>query len=185
MPAGMFTLIFLLRLTAPLPRQAGQGLWIILPEPPHLGQGPLLCTMPKGVRFVVRTLPVPWQSGQVSAVVPGAQPVPLQSGHSSTRPTVMSFLQPKAASSKLSVTPTRTLSPRMGPFRRAPEPDPKPKMSPRSPNISPKPPKPPNPPKSPKPAPPSPKPALGSKAAKPNWSYFFLFSGSLRTWPPR
>mgnify|MGYP000211180891 CR=1 FL=1 len=27
--------------------------------------------MPKGVRCVVRTLPVPWQSGQTSGVVPG------------------------------------------------------------------------------------------------------------------
>ena len=73
--------------------------------------------MPKGVRCVVRTLPVPRQSGQISGVVPGAQPVPWQSGHCSTFETLISFLQPKAASSKLMVTEARRLSPRFGPLR--------------------------------------------------------------------
>ena len=139
--------------------------------------------MPKGVRFVVRTVPLPWQSGQVSAVVPAAQPLPWQSGHSSTRPTLISFLQPKAASSKVSVTPTRTLSPRCGPFRRAEDAAAeaedvaqvaeyiskaaKAAEVPESAEAA---------------AAPPPKPALGSKAACPNWSYFLRFSGSPSTW---
>ena len=147
MPGGDVDRNLLVRLTAPLPRQVGQGWWIILPVPPQRWQGPLLCTMPKGVRFVVRTVPLPLQSGQVSAVVPGAQPVPRAVGALLNPAHAYFLLAAKAASSKLSVTPTRTLSPRIGPFRRAEEPPPKPKMSPRSPNISPKPPKPPKPPK--------------------------------------
>ena len=141
--------------------------------------------MPKGVRCVVRTVPVPLQSGQTSGVVPGAQPVPLQSAHFSTRPTVTSFLQPKAASSKEMFTLARRFSPRRGALgfvRVPPKPPPKPppkkleKMSPRSPK-SPKPSKP-APPKPSKPAPP--KPALGSKAAWPYWSYFARLSSSER-----
>lgn len=38
------------------------------------------CTAPNGVRCVVLTVPLPLQSGHISGVVPGAQPVPLQSG---------------------------------------------------------------------------------------------------------
>ena len=41
----------------------------------------MVCAMPNGVRWVVRTWPLPPQSGQTSGVVPGAQPVPLQSVH--------------------------------------------------------------------------------------------------------
>ncbi len=72
------------------------------------------CTAPTGVRCVVLTVPLPLQSGHISGVVPGAQPVPLQSGHCSMRGTVTSFLQPKAASSKLTVTEVSMLSPRLG-----------------------------------------------------------------------
>ena len=74
---------------------------MILPLPRHFWHGPVDWAMPKGVRWVVRTVPLPRQSGQVSAVVPGAQPVPLQSGQVSMRGAVTSFSQPKAASSKL------------------------------------------------------------------------------------
>ena len=70
---------------------------MILPVPRHFEQGDVDWAMPKGVRCVVRTVPEPLQSGQTSGVVPGAQPVPLQSAHFSTRPTVTSFLQPAEA----------------------------------------------------------------------------------------
>ena len=146
---------------------------MILPVPRHFEHGAVDCAMPKGVRWVVRTVPLPLQSGQTSGVVPGAQPVPLQSAHFSTRPTVTSFLQPKAASSKDMFTLARRLSPRrgaLGLLRAEPKPPPKKleKMSPRSP-------------KSPKPSnPPPPKPAEGSKAAWPNWSYFARLSSSER-----
>ena len=35
----------------------------------------MVCAMPNGVLCVVRTWPLPLQSGQTSGVVPGAQPV--------------------------------------------------------------------------------------------------------------
>ena len=45
----------------------------------------MVCAMPNGVLCVVRTWPLPLQSGQTSGVVPGAQPVPLQSPQGSMR----------------------------------------------------------------------------------------------------
>ena len=59
-------------------------------------------------------MPVPRQSGQTSAVVPFSQPVPRQVSHCSTRSMLISFSQPKAASSKLMATLVRRLSPRCG-----------------------------------------------------------------------
>ena len=124
---------------------------MILPLPRHFWHGPVDWAMPKGVRWVVRTVPLPRQSGQVSAVVPGAQPVPLQSGQVSMRGAVTSFSQPKAASSKLMFSEARTSSPRRGALGLrvwAPPPKMLEKMSPKPPppKISSKPPKPPKPP---------------------------------------
>ena len=84
------------------------------PVPPHLRQGPLETKTPMGVCRRVCTVPVPWQSGQISGVVPGAQPFPLQVGHCSLRSKVTDFSQPKAASVKLTETLARMLSPRWG-----------------------------------------------------------------------
>ena len=166
MPAGIFTLIFWFLRTAPLPPHLGQGFFTILPRPPHFLHAPMDWTMPKGVRCVVRTEPVPLQSGHCSGLVPLAAPLPPQSGQGSTRPMLISLLQPKAASSKDTVTLARMLSPFLGPPRCAPPPKMSPKPPPkRSPKMSPKPP---NPPKPPKPGPPEPKPPLGSNAA---WPY--------------
>ena len=97
-----------------MPLQVLHGWWMILPVPRHLEHAELDCTMPNGVRCVVRTEPVPLQSGQTSGVVPGWQPEPLQSGQVSTRPIVTSFSQPNAASSKLMLTLVRILSPLRG-----------------------------------------------------------------------
>ena len=126
---------------------------MILPRPPHFGQVVVVAKTPMGVCRRCCTCPLPPHWVQTSGVVPASQPLPLQVGHWSTRSTVTSFSQPKAASSKDTVTPTRMLSPRWGPLRleRAapPKPPPKkePKMSPRSPKSkSVNPPKPPPPP---------------------------------------
>ena len=120
------------------------------PLPPHLGQGPVVANTPMGVCRRCCTVPVPPQLEQVSGLVPGAAPEPLQVSHCSTRSRLISFSQPKAASSKVMVSPMRRLSPRWGPVRvrdPPPKPPPKklPKMSPRSPKSKPvsKPPPPP------------------------------------------
>ena len=118
-------------------------------------------------------VPLPWQSGHTSAVVPGAQPVPWQSSQVSVRLRTISFSQPKAASSKVMVTAARRVSPFMGPVRWRLEPPPnpppkkEPKMSPRSMSPMSKP----NPPPLNPPA-----PKLGSTPAWPNWSYLARFS---------
>ena len=75
---------------------------------------------PKGVRWAWVTVPVPWQSGHTSGVVPWAQPLPLQVGQDSLRSTVTDFSQPKAASVKSTEMLARMLSPR---FPRAPRPE--------------------------------------------------------------
>ena len=178
MPAGMSTLTVRLRRTMPLPLQVGQGWAMVLPLPPHSGQVVWDCMVPKGVREVCTTVPLPWQREQVSAVVPSAQPLPWQSLHSSTFCTLSSRVQPKAASSKETVTLLRTLEPCWGPFRRPPPPPPK---------MSPKPPPKPPPNRSLRISAKPPKSALllwkpeGSKAAKPYWSYFARLSGSEST----
>ena len=147
MPAGMVTDSFFWFRTVPLPRHFWQGLLTIRPVPPHRGQAPVDWNTPKAVRCCVRTVPVPPQSGQDSALVPGAAPVPAQSGQASTREMVISFWQPKAASSKATVSRTRRLSPRWGPLRAAPRvpvpppKPPKPKPEKISPKISPRSPK--------------------------------------------
>ena len=56
--------------------------------------GELADITPKGVRCCVRTFPVPLHSGQVSGVVPSAQPVPPQVSQSSMRGTFMSLPDP-------------------------------------------------------------------------------------------
>ena len=100
--------------------------------------------------------PVPWQSGQVSGEVPeGRSRCPGRRRRARSGPTLTSFSQPKAASSKLMVRDRRMLSPRWGALglvrRPPPKPPPKklPKMSPRSPKSKP----PSNPPLKPPPAP--------------------------------
>ena len=143
---------------------------MILPLPPHLGQVVVVAKVKAPPPRWIRIWPLPWQSGQTSAVVPGAQPVPWQSSQDSVRLRVISFSQPKAASSKLMETDARRVSPFMGPLRARLEPPPKPppkkepKISPRS--MSPMS----NPPKPPKPPPGPPAPKLGSTPAWPNWS---------------
>ena len=87
---------------------------MIRPVPPHLVQGEVEANTPMGVCRRVWTLPLPWQVGHTSGVVPAAQPLPLQVGHCSLRSTESSFSQPKAASVKVTVTAARMLSPRWG-----------------------------------------------------------------------
>ena len=83
---------------------------MIFPVPPQREQVSWLCIMPKGVREVRSTTPLPRQSGQTSGVVPASQPVPWQVSHGSTFCTSSSLLQPKAASLKSTDTLARTLA---------------------------------------------------------------------------
>ena len=101
MPAGTFTWTFFCRRTPPLPPQALHFWWMIFPSPRQLGQTVEVDMVPKTVRCCTRTWPVPWHSGQTSAVVPGSQPVPPQTSQLSTCWMVTSFSQPKAASSRV------------------------------------------------------------------------------------
>lgn len=128
------------RRTWPLPPQSLQGDLMILPLPPQRGQGPVVAKTPIGVCRRCWTWPLPPQLEQVSGLVPGAAPLPWQVSHCSTRSRVTSFSQPKAASSKVMLSPMRRLSPRWGPLRvllpLPPNPLPPkklPKISPRSP----------------------------------------------------
>lgn len=75
---------------------------MIFPLPPQRVQGEEVAKTPMGVCRRTWTVPVPWQSGQTSGVVPSAQPLPWQLEQGSSRSTVTAFSQPKAASSKLS-----------------------------------------------------------------------------------
>ena len=138
---------------------------MILPLPPQTGQGLSDC-MVMPMKFCwVRMVPRPPHFEHVSGLEPALQPLPPQAEQGSTRPMVISFSQPKAASSKVMESSTPRFCPRAGPPRRslALEPPPKksPKMLPRS--------KPSNPPKPPvKPPPPWLAAKLGSTPAKPN-----------------
>ena len=49
---------------------------MILPLPPQREQGVDVAKTPMGVCRRTCTVPVPWQSGQISGVVPSAQPLP-------------------------------------------------------------------------------------------------------------
>ena len=85
-----------------------------LPRPPHLGQGAEVDMKPRGVCWRWCTIPRPPQVWQISAVVPGSQPEPLQVSKGSTRSMITSFSQPKQASSQVMFTLVRRLSPRWG-----------------------------------------------------------------------
>ena len=167
MPAGNFTISLWLRRTLPLPLQRLHGVRMILPVPRQSGQAAVDCIVMPMKFCCVRTEPVPLQRGQVSALVPGAAPLPWHWSQSSTRETVTSFSAPKAASSNVSSTRAPMSSPCMGALAlrrvlRPPPPKKLPKISPRSP-------------KSPNPAPPNGLPPafglkFGSTPAKPYWS---------------
>ena len=89
-----------------------------MPVPRHLEQVVVVeKAKPPAPRWM-RTWPAPRQSGQVSAVVPAAQPEPLHSSQVSVRLSSISLVQPKAASSKVRARLTRRLSPFWGPLRR-------------------------------------------------------------------
>ena len=79
MPAGMLTLMVLRLRDCAAAAAVGAG----LVNDPALaaaacGRGQLVANTPMGVCRRTCTVPVPWQSGQISGVVPGAQPLPWQ-----------------------------------------------------------------------------------------------------------
>ncbi len=108
------TVIFLCLRTVPEPWQVEQGVWMIFPVPWQRVQGALVAKVKAPPPRWMRMTPVPRQSGQVSAVVPLAQPVPLQASQVSEREREISFSQPKAASSKETLTAARRVSPFRG-----------------------------------------------------------------------
>ena len=103
MPAGTFTVLRLLTRTLPRPWHFWQGSVMILPLPRHLEQVRTFWMRPKGVFCTTRSWPVPLQVEQVSTLLPGFAPLPWHSGHSSSRTRLISFSQPKAASSRVMV----------------------------------------------------------------------------------
>ena len=85
MPAGMVTDTRCFFRTLPDPPHFLQGVWMIFPVPRHLEQVVVVeKAKPPAPRWM-RTWPAPRQSGQVSAVVPAAQPEPLHSSQVSVR----------------------------------------------------------------------------------------------------
>ena len=148
---------------------------MIFPVPRQRSQVWVDWTTPKGVRWLMRTWPVPPQLGQVLGEVPAAAPVPWQSAQVSICWYSTVFLQPLAASSKEMVRLAWTSLPRRGALGlalRAPPPKPPKKLSKMS--VKSKPPWKGLPP-------PAPPPKLGSTPAWPNWSYRARFSLSERT----
>src|SRR3712207_7355247 len=79
-PAGILTLTCLFLRTLPLPPQTGHGFSMILPSPPHLEHAVESAKNP----WSRLCTPLPPQSGQICADVPGAAPVPPQSPHASS-----------------------------------------------------------------------------------------------------
>ena len=112
MPAGTVTGTRCFFRTLPAPPQVLQGVWMSFPVPRHLAQGLVVEKENPPAPLWMRTWPMPRQSGQVSAVVPAAQPEPLHSSQTAVRFRSISLVQPKAASSKLRGRLTRRLSPR-------------------------------------------------------------------------
>ena len=80
-PAGMLTLMVLRLAHAPLPAAVGAGLVDDLAGAAGTwGRGGVLANTPMGVRCCTCTCPLPWQSGQISGVVPGCAAAALAGG---------------------------------------------------------------------------------------------------------
>ena len=75
-PAGMETVILRCFFTCPLPLHSLQGWWMIFPAPRQRVQGAVVEKVKAPPPRWMRITPEPRQSGQVSALVPGAQPEP-------------------------------------------------------------------------------------------------------------
>ena len=146
---------------------------MILPVPPQAEQVMTLAMRPMGVLVTDCTWPLPWQTEQVSAWVPGLAPLPEHMSQVSARRMLSSFLTPKAASSKVMVTELSRSAPGTGALglRREP-PNPPPKKAPNRSSIPPMPPKPLKLPLNPPP------PICGPSG--PNWSYWARRVLSLR-----
>ena len=91
---------------------------MILPLPLQTGHTPVELNCPNGVRCTCVTRPVPLHWVQVLKDLPSFAPVPLQSEQTSILRTLMFLRVPKAASSKVSVSPTRMSVPLCGAFAR-------------------------------------------------------------------
>ena len=113
-PAGTGTTTVLRTRIWPEPRQESQGLRMCVPLPPHL-TNKTNKTLPggQGVSFYLLqvdlimkgpvetvSIPVPWQLGHFSGLVPGSQPEPPHRSQLSITVTFRSFFRPLAASCK-------------------------------------------------------------------------------------
>src|SRR3989339_723906 len=78
MPAGIFTFIVEDFAKIPSPPQCLQGLPGFWPRPWQFGHAATVCITPKKVRCCWTTWPWPLQVAQVSNLLPGSLPEPLQ-----------------------------------------------------------------------------------------------------------
>src|ERR1017187_7581658 len=117
-PAGIRTLMVRLVLTRPSASHSGHGLPMIVPNPPHCGQGREAITWPRNERVTWLTSPRPPHTSQVSGCVPGAVPSPEQVGQTTAVSTASSFVEPNAHSDRSSSTRIVAFRPPPGPAAR-------------------------------------------------------------------
>ena len=101
----------------PRPWQVWQGVAMVSPCPPQVGQVPTWTIEPRMVWRTWRTSPVPLQVAQRTGEVPGSAPLPLQVVQSSSRVISISFSTPKTASSKVRSRRYCRSAPRRGALR--------------------------------------------------------------------
>ena len=169
-PAGTSTWQVRLARLRPEPPQAVHLSAITLPEPPHILQVRSIIMKPPFI--LIR--PVPLQVEQVLGWVPGLAPEPLQTSHTSLRVNSKVLSQPKAASSKVSLSSYWMSLPCTGALRRWAPP-----MAPPNSWLKISSPMPPKPLKSNPPAYEQPPPLMGSSC--PKRSYLARLSGSEST----
>ena len=93
--------------TLPVPLQSWQGLVMICPRPPHLGQAEEVTICPKGVFWARVICPEPWQLPQTDGAVPGLAPLPWQVEQFSVRGTSMVGSRPDAGGPSAPRVPSR------------------------------------------------------------------------------
>ena len=110
-PAGIFSFTLVRSLTYPVPLHTRQGVGIISPVPPQVGQVCENCIKPPPEL----TWPRPPHVGQVCLEVPGSAPLPEQAVQGVDTGSVNVRDEPKAASSKSTSKSYRKSAPRAAP----------------------------------------------------------------------
>jgi len=101
----------------PSPRHCGQGDSMREPMPLHLEHGMEVTIWPRIELRTRRTSPSPAHSTQVTGLVPGAQPEPSHVVQRWASVTLISWVAPKAASSRVMSTESSASGPGWGPRR--------------------------------------------------------------------